>query len=255
MGIMKINGISLNVDIQGQGEPLILIHALGTDHRQWSSEIVRLSRKFKTVALDCRGHGLSDKPESYTLNDHVEDVLALMDALDFQTALLSGISMGSYIAQGVAVRQPERIKKLILTVPKSNGLTSSTQRLIKEHRQEFLRLNEQERNLFFIGHMAYNQEALLAHPELFDSNLTPEQTLAANRALEGFDFRNELPEITAETLVISGRHDGLNPPEEGRLCARLIPNSTFAELPYSGHIPLVEEPEAYAAAVDKFLGI
>ncbi|MRN56119.1 alpha/beta fold hydrolase [Paenibacillus monticola] len=253
MTMRKINGINLNIEIQGEGYPLILIHGLGTDHTLLKGEISRLSKTFKTVALDCRGHGKSDKPESYTLNDHVQDILSLMDTLKFETAHLYGVSMGSYIAQGVAISHPHRIAKLILTVPKSNGLTSSTQRLITEHAEEFAGFDEQEKSMFFLKQMAYNHETLLKQPELLKSILTPEQTAAANKALEGFDYRSELQNITAETLVISGKHDALNPPAEGELCASLIPNATFIEMQYSGHIPMIEEPEAYADIVDKFL--
>lgn len=253
MSMVKINGINLNIEIQGDGEPLILIHGLGCDNTQWNNEIQRLSKDFKIVLLDCRGHGKSDKPDSYTLNDHIQDILSIMDAFGFTTANLYGVSMGSYIAQGVAIAQPNRIKKLILTVPKSNGLTSSTQRLIEEHAEELEGLNEQGKLIFFYKHMAYNPEIFSQYPNLLKSSLTHKQTLAANKALEGFDYRSEMHKITAKTLVISGKYDGLNSPSDGKLCASLIPNATFIEMQYSGHIPMIEEPEIYSNIIDKFL--
>ncbi|SFD31789.1 alpha/beta fold hydrolase [Clostridium uliginosum] len=253
MSLIEINGVNLNIEIQGHGEPLILIHGLGCDSTQWSNEIQRLSKNFKTVLLDCRGHGKSDKPDSYTLNDHIQDILSIMDAFKFTTANLYGVSMGSYIAQGVAISQPYRIKKLILTVPKSNGLTSSTQRLIDEHAADLERLNEQEKLIFFYKHMAYNPEIFLQYPNLLKNSLTPKQTLAANKALEGFDYRSELCKIAAKTIVISGKYDGLNPPSDGKLCASLIPNATFIEMKYSGHIPMLEEPDIYSNIIEKFL--
>lgn len=253
MAIIKINGINLNVETQGQGYPLILIHGIGCDNTQWKNEIDRLSKTFKTIALDCRGHGLSDKPNSYSLKDHVQDILSLMDSFGFTTANLYGASMGTYIAQGVAISQPHRIKKLILIAPKSHGLTSSTQRLIQEHSKELEGLNQQEKERFFYKHMAYNPETLLKYPGLLKSSLTPKQTATANKALEGFDYRNELHNITAETLVISGKYDGLNPPSDGKLCASLIPNATYIEMQHSGHIPMIEEPETYNNIIDKFL--
>lgn len=254
MSMIKVNGINLNIEIQGEGEPLILIHGLCGDNTKWKNEIRRLSKTFKAVSLDCRGHGKSDKTDSYTLNDHVQDILSLMDNLKFTTVNLYGVSMGSYIAQGVAITQPHRIKKLILAVPKSNGLTSSTQRLFEEHARELEGLNEQEKLMFFYKHIAYNAETLLKYPELLKSTLTPKQTEAANKALEGFDYRGELHKITAKTLVISGKYDELNPPSDGKLCASLIPNATFIEMQYSGHIPMLEEPETYNNIIDNFLG-
>lgn len=253
MGIIKINGININVQIEGDGYPLILIHGLGCDNTQWESEIYRLSKNFKILALDCRGHGKSDKPDAYTLKDHVQDILSLMDDLKFSTVNLYGVSMGSYIAQGVAITQPNRIKKLILTVPKSNGLTSSTQRFFKDHANEIEGLNENEKMLFLYRHITYDPEILLKNQERLKSTLTPKQTVAANKALEGFDFRGELHKITAKTLIINGKYDELNPSAEGKLCASLIPNSTFIEMKYSGHIPMVEEAETYNNIIDQFL--
>lgn len=253
MSIIKINGINLNVEVQGEGEPIILIHGLGGDSTQWSNEIQRLSKNFKTIVLDCRGHGKSDKPDSYTLNDHIQDVLSIMDVFKFEVVNLYGVSMGSYIAQGVAISQPHRIKKLILTVPKSNGLTSSTQRLIDEHKEELEGLNKQEKLSFLCKYMAYDTRIFSQYPDFIKSSLTHKQNLAAKKALEGFDYRRELYKITAKTLVISGKYDGLNPPSEGKLCASLIQNATFVEMQYSGHIPMLEESEIYSSIIDKFL--
>jgi 3-oxoadipate enol-lactonase len=89
--------------------------------------------------------------------------------------------------------------------------------------------------------------------DILKSCLTPEQISAANKALAGFDYRSELHKITAETLVISGRHDGLNPPTEGKICAELIPKAVFVEMQYSGHLPMLEESEKYNEIIDNFL--
>ena len=72
--------------------------------------------------------------------------------------------------------------------------------------------------------------------------LTSEQQEAANKALEGFDFRPQLPYVMAETLVISGKYHELNPPKRGKEIATLMPNASFVEFENSGHIPQAEEP-------------
>ncbi|HEY5367611.1 MAG TPA: alpha/beta hydrolase [Hanamia sp.] len=124
------------MSVQGDGHPLILIHGIGGDRTQMEVITKPLSKYFKTIALDCRGHGKSDKPDHYTLHDHANDILGIMDYYQIQTTYLLGVSMGSYISQAVAIAAPQRIEKLILTVPKSNGLTSSLQRLMKEHAKD-----------------------------------------------------------------------------------------------------------------------
>lgn len=253
MELIKINGINLNVKIKGEGHPLILIHGIGIDHTQWENVIEHFSKKFKTITYDCRGHGNSDKPENYTLQDHVNDLIGIMDYYQIEKASVYGASMGSYIAQGVAITAQDKIDKLILAVTKSNGLTSSVQRLMKEHEKELEGLNQQEGFLALLKYMSYNTEIMKQHLDIFQTKLTSEQFLCANKAVSGFDFRNDLSKVKAKTLVISGKYDGLNHPSEGKLCASLIPNSVYIEMQYSGHIPMFEESEAYNRIIDDFL--
>lgn len=250
---MKINGINLNVEIQGSGHPLILIHGVQMDSTQWKYEIPRLNQYCKTVTLDCRGHGKSDKLDSYTLNEHIQDVISLMNILNFEVANIYGVSMGSYIAQGVAIAQPHRIKKLILTVPKTNGLTSSIQRLFSNHAEELKGLTDQEVIETLAKYIAYNPKVRANLADILKSSLTPGQISVAHKALTGFDYRSELRKITAETLVISGKYDALNPPAEGKVCAELIPKAVFVEMKYSGHLPMLEEEERYNEIIDNFL--
>jgi len=248
-----MNGINLNVNIKGNGHPLVIIHGIGGDHTQLKNEISQFTKNYKTIALDCRGHGESDKPDNYSLHDHVFDILGIMDHYEIKTASLMGVSMGSYIAQGVAIAAPERIDNLILTVPKSNGLTSSFQRLMSEHAKELEGLNLHESILVLLKYMTFNPELMKKHIDIFETKLSPAQFLSANKALSNFDFRNDLPKTKAKTLVISGKYDGLNPPSEGKICASLIPNATFVEMQYSGHAPMYEEPELYMKIIDDFL--
>lgn len=253
MGLIKINGIDLNVNIEGEGHPLILIHGIGGDYNQLGNIISQFSRKFRTIAMDCRGHGKSDKPDNYTLQDHVNDILGIMNYYELHTASLLGVSMGSYIAQGVAITAPEKIDKLILTVPKSNGLSSSVVRLMSEHTKELEGLNLHESILTLLKYMTYNPEVMKRHIDIFETKLSPEQFTAANKALNNFDFRKDLSKVKAKTLVISGKYDALNPPFEGEECALLIPDSTFIEMQYSGHAPMYEEPETYIRIIKDFL--
>jgi 3-oxoadipate enol-lactonase len=253
MEFVKINGINLAVEIKGEGNPLILVHGVGGNHEKLRDLTDPLSEKFKTIAMDCRGHGKSDKPEKYTLQDHVNDVLGIIDHYKIQKAYVLGISMGSYISQGVAIAAPERVEKLVLTVPKSNGLTSSVKRLIEKHAEELSGTNIKESIPALFKYMVYNEEAMKPRLHLFETDLSPEQFAAANQALAHFDFRKDLPKVQAETLVVSGKYDGLNAPEEGKECAALIPNASFVEMQYSGHAPMLEEHDTYMKLVEDFL--
>ena len=254
MGLININGIQLYVEVKGTGFPIILIHGVGGDHQAHLRNVIEpLSKNFKTVALDCRGHGKSDKPLEFTMEDHAQDIIGIMDYFGFEKAHLLGVSMGSYIAQLVAITAPDRIDKLILTVTKSNGLTSSIQRLFKENEEEIKGLNMHETIVKLLKFMVYDPKLMKNHLEVFETTLSPEQFNAANKAISAFDFRKQLSKVKAKTLVISGKYDGLNPPADGKEVASLIKNATFVEMHYSGHAPMFEEPDAYINTVAAFL--
>ncbi|MBB5377741.1 3-oxoadipate enol-lactonase [Deinococcus metalli] len=259
---MNVGGTELHVEDHGHGPPLVMLHGLGSNVEWLRPEIEQLSRIRRVIALDSRGHGRSDRPAAYTLADHVSDVLGVMDALGLERADVMGTSMGSYVAQGVAIRAPQRVSKLVLVVPKASGTTSSVARLIGEHAAE-LEGKSNDEVLAFIGGLMF---APTTSPEVrarrdqgtqrdmeLGLSLTPGQFQAANRALEGFDFRPELPRVTAPTLVISGRHDPLNPPAEGEVIARSIPYARMVVLERSGHLPSLEEPDELVEIIRDFL--
>jgi 3-oxoadipate enol-lactonase len=250
------NGMKLNYFETGNGTPLILIHGLTASLTMFNKDIEHLKDNFRVIALDLRGHGKSDKPLEYTLDDHVQDVIALMDYLGIDRANILGASMGSYVAQGVATERPELVNKLILVVAKSHGKISSSQEMLVRHAEELKGLTEEEQMNYLFRRTFHNIPAVVKSFQETPQDepmLTPEQQAAANKALEGFDFRSKLHKVTAETLVISGRYDGLNPPERGREIASLIPKALFVEYEKSGHAPNVEESERFLKEITEFL--
>lgn len=250
------NGVELYFEEAGEGTPLVLIHGLTANLRTFQEEVDYFKDNFRVITYDCRGHGRSDKPLSFTLNDHIEDVVALLDHLGIEKAHVLGVSMGSYIAQGVVLAHPERVDKLVLVVSKSNGKTSSTMELFNRYADEIEGMDEQQQQKHLFKYMFHNMAAVEEWQEetgLNEQDLTIVQQAAANKALEGFDFRGALPTVASPTLVISGTHDGLNPPERGKELAGLIPDSVFVEFENSGHAPNVEERERFLEVVTDFL--
>lgn len=255
-------GVQLYVETHGAGQPLVLLHGLTSNLTALQPDIDYFSRSFRTIAIDSRGHGRSGKPVQYTLQDHVADVLHVLDVLELPTVFLQGASMGSYIAQGVAIAQPQRVRKLVLITPKAHRTSSSVARLIAQHAAELAGKSPEEVQAFVLANLFAPTTSTAARAAMaaFGQQqlelglvLTPEQNRAANRALEDFDFRPRLPEITADTLVISGRHDPLNPPDEGQQITALVQHAQFVVLENSGHAPSVEEPEQLFSLIEAFL--
>lgn len=251
------NGVSLNVDDRGAGKPVVFIHGLGANLESWDQEVKHFSGRFRTIAYDARGHGESTRGTAYSLKDHVEDLRCMLGSLGVERCAVVGASMGSYIAQGFASVYPSRVQELALVVTKSHGTTSSSARILEEHKNALSSLTHRERQEFLLGYAFgpyIEPEKKQAHiRRLMSSLLSEAEMAAAAGALAGFDFRRILPSILAKTVVISGSHDRMNPPSEGAACAACIPASKFIELKRSGHFPSVEETGAYFQALDALM--
>jgi len=184
---------------------------------------------------------------------------ALLEELRIEKTRVIGVSAGSYIAQGLAADFPDAIHKLILVVPKAHGTKSSVQLFWERHAVELAGMSEAEQMSYFLNHAFAPGFLEKIEPKIVQTILRPEPILsseesaAANKAFHDFDLRPILHRITAPTLVISGKMDGLNPPEYGKEVASHIKGAIFVEMIHSGHAPSFEEPERFIKEVTNFL--
>ena len=110
-----VNGINIAYDVDGQGEPLVLIMGLGGTRQSWVFQKRTFSKHFKVITFDSRGIGKSDKPsEPFTIKTIVDDTIGLMDHLSIDKAHVLGVSHGGRVAQEVAINYPDRVIKLVL---------------------------------------------------------------------------------------------------------------------------------------------
>ena len=109
------NGITIHYEEQGRGEPLILIMGLGAPGSRWVDHAAHYEQYFRCILVDNRGSGDSDKPGGpYTTRLMAEDISGLMNALGIERARVAGISMGSAIAQELALAYPQKVRSLVL---------------------------------------------------------------------------------------------------------------------------------------------
>lgn len=256
MPTFNANGIGIYYQEEGEGFPLVLLHGLTSNSEMFRHEIDQFKKSYRVIAPDARGHGNSEKPSHYELEDHIRDVISLVDHLGFDSFHLIGISMGSYIAQGVAIELGRRVKKLVLVATKSHGEQASMEELYERHADEMKGMTPIDKMVAASKYMFHNQKAVgkwLHETAQHSEQLTLHEQAVASKALEGFDFRKELHRIKADTLVISGLHDGLNPSDYGEETAQLIPAGVFLEFKLSGHAPNVEQPGLFMEVVSNFL--
>jgi len=110
-----LNGIRIHYEEQGSGDPLILIMGLGAPGSRWKDHAAAYKKHFRCILVDNRGAGESDRPHGpYTTKTMADDIAGLMLALGFENASIAGISMGSAIAQELALSYPKKVRSLVL---------------------------------------------------------------------------------------------------------------------------------------------
>ncbi|MDH6523194.1 3-oxoadipate enol-lactonase [Streptomyces sp. SAI-135] len=260
--VRSVNGIELHVTEAGSGAPLLMLHGVGVDASAQRREIEALARSHRVIAPDLRGHGRSTRPAAFSLRDHVDDMIGLLDDLGLARTAVLGGSMGSYVAQALALAVPQRVSELILVVATSHGRTSSTDRVLAEHADELRGLSREQQQQWLSARLFAPETPTSVRDQVRDwyvsryglgLALSPEQIEAANKAVLGFDFRADLATLEIPTLLISGRHDILNPPAEAEQMARLLPSARLEVFEHSGHLPSLEEPERFDSTVLAFL--
>src|ERR1035437_9468601 len=196
--VLPVNGIDLHVPQAGTGEPLLMIHGVTVDATFEHHEIEQLADTYHVIAPDMRGHGRSTRPAAFTLRDHVEDMIGLLDTLGVQRTAVLGASMGSYIAQALTLAIPDRVSKLILVVAKAHGASSSSARILAEHADELRGMSREEQQQWLNARMfapqtpaAVRQHVLdwIAARQSLGLGMTAGQLEAANNAVLDFDFR------------------------------------------------------------------
>ena len=268
MPYIRANGIKIAYDTFGDmnNPPLFLVHGLTSNRITMFDMAQALADDRFVIVYDCRGHGQTDKPETYTLGDHGHDLLALINLFGYDKADLCGISMGSYVVSQAAVFDSSHVNHLILGMSKAfdDGTGSSVAGILKK---KGLKMSEvtQEQMLELLNDALWapttskerrdeimaQQYKVMSHPHAVV--LTPKQTAAVNTALIGFDLRPELKKVTCPTLVISARYDGINALELGQEIADLVPGSKMVIMENSGHMAIAEEPEKFITVIKEFL--
>src|SRR5512137_1250660 len=105
---VKVNGVTLDYEVEGQGDPLIMIIGLGSDQSNWRLQKGQFNKLFRVITFDNRGAGKSDKPPGpYSIKMMADDTIGLMDYLRIDKAHILGVSMGGMIAQEIAINYPD----------------------------------------------------------------------------------------------------------------------------------------------------
>ncbi len=256
------DGTRLHYQVWGprHGEPLLLVHGLGADHRGWIMQRRALGSRYRCIAFDNRGVGSSDKPIGpYDMEVMANDALRVLDAVGHERAHVLGVSMGGIISQVLAVRSPERVRSLILACTACRHLPWRRE-LLEEWVETaetrgmgvFVRDNMRwllgQRSLRRIWPLA----AVLAPLVV---NVPPHGFAAQARAILAMDdaLADELGAVQAPTLVTVGSQDILTPRGDSLELAERIPTAELAVISGGAHLVQAEHAGAFNRVVRQHL--
>lgn len=258
MAFTRINGIVLHHQILGRGDgpALVFINSLGTDFRIWQDVVPAFMDRFRIVLYDKRGHGLSDAPPApYSLDDHADDLIALLDHLKIEKAALVGLSVGGMISQRIAVRAPERVQAITLccTAAKIGTPELWAERIaaVEDGGIDPIADNVLQRWFTPLYRETRADEVAGWRNMLVR---TPAHGYAGTcAAIRDADLRPDAGRIKAPTLCVAGDQDGSTPADVVKGMAELIPGARFALIDGAGHIPCVEKPAVLSKLISQHL--
>lgn len=244
-----------------KGPPVVLIHGYTDNARDWVPLIPYLSKKFRLIVVDIRGHGRSDKPECcYTRIDFAYDIKLLLDTLHIPRADIVGHSLGSMITQVLAEEWPDRVRKVVL-ISSTGGprVGSVPKKPTLDYAAEIRKLKEpiDPDSPFMVAWWdspkPVNQEFIRRQRR--DSAQIPLSVWLAvlEQGANPADIQRGLPKLEAPTLLIWGSDDPIMGEEVRQTLREGLPKASVKMFEGLGHNPFWEEPEAVAGVLNQFL--
>jgi 3-oxoadipate enol-lactonase len=256
------DGIRIRYDVHGpaDGEPLLMIQGLGADSRGWIAQRLHLARRYRVITFDNRGVGRSDKPAGpYDLERLALDAVEVLDAVDVDSAHVMGASMGGVLAQIIAVRNPHRVRSLVLACTACRHLPWRRELLAEWAdlaQRRGMRAFAATNLRWLVGPRSLRRfwPAFNALGSVFISASVP-TFVAQVEAILGMDdsLRERLPDVAVPTLVLVGSQDILTPQADSEELAELIPDAELAIVRGGAHGFMVEAAAAFNRAVAGFL--
>ena len=236
------------------GVPIVLLHGVGDSTSSWQRVIDGLPADRMVVRYDLRGHGQSPAPPGpWTIDDFVADHLLLLERLGITTADVVGFSLGGLIAQRIAAKAPETVRRLVI-VGAVAGRTEAESAAVLER----LQMVEEEGPLGAAAKSVdrwYSAEHLREHPEVRKQTiermaaLDREGYTHAYRVLATTDLVADLAGITAPTLALTGELDVGSPPRMSQTIAAGVADGRAVVIAGARHSVLNERPEIVAKEI------
>lgn len=258
MAIIAVTGGRVDAEQMGQGRDLVLLHSLLTDRSVFDRVAPGLSRKYRLTLVNLPGYGGSS-PAGTDIESYADRVAAVMDALKLSrdTAVL-GNGFGGFIAVMLAVRHGARFDRLIAapalaSFPEAAKAPFHRMAGLVSSQGMGAVLDAAIQRMLPAGFIEKHPE-VVAERKAALAKADPACFAAACLALAGLDLSKSIQNIGNPALVMAGSEDATTPPALARQLADGIRGAKYVELKGCGHCPQVEDPDAFVAALEGFLG-
>jgi pimeloyl-ACP methyl ester carboxylesterase len=256
----SVNGINLYYEDEGTGTSLLLIHGFPLSSKIWREQIERLKTGFRIIAPDLRGFGHSDAPPcGYSMDTYADDIAALMDHLDIESAVVCGMSMGGYVLLNLLDRYPGRVRGACFMVTRGGAddeagkerRTALAEAVMKSGVKVIAELFGK---ILFAPGTAESRPEIAAEVAGIMLGMKREGLAGGLLSMrERPDYFEKLAGFDIPSLVIGGAKDQAIPVEESLILAERLPNASLCLIPEAGHMAMMEQPEAVNRALKDFL--
>jgi 3-oxoadipate enol-lactonase len=257
---IEINGINIHYHDEGEGLPVIFIHAFALNQTMWKEQVAALKNQYRCITLDLRGFGHSDVAGETSLMDKLAgDINELMKALAIDQAVLVGLSMGGYIAFAFYRNFPEAVRALVLADTRATADSEEAKANRLRSAEKALREGStaiaDDTTPKLLGDTTFNNNAELVNlVHSLQASNPPAGIAAAQRGMAArVDSTDILSQINCPVLVIVGSEDKLTPLPEAEVIHKGIDNSKLLVIENAGHLSNMESPDEFNKAVREFL--
>ena len=260
MPYVNRNGVNVYYESFGQGQPIVFLHPWSTNRYIWSNQLLEFARDHQCLAVDHRGHGMSDKPaDGYGIPEMSADVQAILDDAGIDKAILVGNSIGGMIAMQVNLDAPERVV--------GNLILSSATNFAAESPPEVAEAIQADWRAFFSGLLqaTVSEKSKKDRPEILnymescfrvEENFTEGvffASLADPQGVFSWDISDRLKDIAKPTLIIAGEEDGATTVKQNQFLADNIPNSEIKIYKDIAHFCQLEAPTMFNQDLKQFI--
>ena len=256
---VQVNGLRFHCRVDGAaGAPwMVFSNSLLTNLALWDDQVAAFGDRFRILRYDQRGHGGTQVPDApVTMDLLVQDAEALMAEFGITGATFVGVSMGAATALALAARAPERVARVVAS--DGQAATAPGGAMLWQERIEFARAHGMEavadstvRRWFRPGYGEAGGPEVARAREMIRTTALDGYLACAN-ALQSYDVRQEMRAVRQPVLLLVGAADGALP-QTMRAMQREIADARFVEIAEAGHLPNLEAPAAFNAAVREFL--